>query len=89
MNKISLRNILIASIFINCNLVLAQTSNKNAPKEVCPQLLELIKDPAFISKVSSENGMTSMRFYSVEIPLQKEMLIRYGERHGICESKNK
>lgn len=83
------RNINFLVIFVFCNFAIAQNLDKNFPKEICPQLMELIKAPGFISKVALENGLTSMRFYSVEIQLQKEMLIRYGERHGICEPKNK
>jgi hypothetical protein len=86
--KMRFRYVLFAISFLTCNLAISQNTNKNQQKNICPQLLELIKDPSFISKIASENGLTSTRFYSIETPLQKEMIIRYGERHGICDLKN-
>ncbi len=75
-------------VFVCCLIFVsgvgAQSDEKDREGDLCRNLVNLAQDPSFISKVAADNGLNSMRFYSVGTYRQKEMLIKYGREKGIC-----
>ncbi len=45
-----------------------------------------LNDRGFIEKVARENGLSSMRFYSQETPLQISMIAEYAKKNGLCQN---
>jgi hypothetical protein len=55
----------------------------------CPILYQRVDDPAFIRDVASSNGLSSVRFSSIETPTQAQMILAYGKAKGLCGADTK
>jgi hypothetical protein len=53
----------------------------------CPELYRRIGNPDFIARVANSHGLSSARFFGQETPLQAEMILRQGEREGLCPAR--
>lgn len=71
--------------FMVCLTAQGGESTAKNIQQNCPVLTKLMADTAFIGAVASTNGLSSMRFLSLEFPTQREMAYTYAQKHNLCD----